>query len=273
MRTHRAHARAEAHVGRHGAPQRGLMRERFEVVLLDIDHRRKALVRLARHAEVQHLGVAVVAAAAHPGQAGCDRLLVRADPAQDLERTARHADGAAAGAVAVVGLDHQRGDAVARQQRRQRQPDRAAAGDQHGYVSRPGAQSSGRRCRWHGRVRGGEVCHGWPRSMQLVSCATISQIVAHETSVYPVGSTVPPAGRRQVKGDKSHIAHPVPWPMLRRAQPATAASEPSPCRPCPPTPCPAPAGCPLPAAGATTRCWAPPACWCSGRSAALPRRT
>ncbi|MNJ74759.1 hypothetical protein D3C77_717410 [compost metagenome] len=83
---------------------------------------------------MQDLAVAVVAAAARPGQAGGHQGAVGADPAHDFLRSPRDADGAAAAAIVVVRLQRERGDAVFGQQGGQRQADGAAAGDQDGNV-------------------------------------------------------------------------------------------------------------------------------------------
>ncbi|MNT28503.1 hypothetical protein D3C72_1641940 [compost metagenome] len=98
--------------GQSGAALHGLVRVLLDAVLLDIDHGRVALQGIVRHFEMQDFAVAKVAAPAGPGQPGRHQGLVGADPSQDFLRTPRHADGAAAGAIAVVCLHGQRGDAV-----------------------------------------------------------------------------------------------------------------------------------------------------------------
>ena len=60
---------------------------------------------VVRHREVQHLGVAVEAAPAGPGQAVAQEAVERAEALDDLQAAPRDADGAAAEADRVVGLD------------------------------------------------------------------------------------------------------------------------------------------------------------------------
>ena len=80
---------------------------------------------------MQHLGVAPVAAATHPAQPLGHQRRVRAHPAQDFLRAPRHADGAAAAAVALVRLDNQVRNALAREQGREGEAYRAATGNEH----------------------------------------------------------------------------------------------------------------------------------------------
>ena len=120
--------------GEAGMAPHGLVREFLHVVLLDVHHRGVPLQGIVRHLEVQDFAVAVVASPARPGQTRVDQRPVGADPAQDLLRPARHADGAAAAAIAFIGLNGEGGDAVLGEQGGQGQPDRTAAGDQDGNV-------------------------------------------------------------------------------------------------------------------------------------------
>jgi hypothetical protein len=133
---HSRHAAAPAHVRQLRHRLGGLMRKPFHVVLLDVEHGRIALRRLTGHLEVQHLGAFPITAPARPRQSGRDQGLVRADPGQDLLRPARHADGPAPRAVALVGFDNQAANAMAGQQRRKRQAHRPAASDEDRHAQR-----------------------------------------------------------------------------------------------------------------------------------------
>jgi hypothetical protein len=111
-------------------PLQGVVHEGLDVVLLDVDHGREALGRLAGHAEVQHLLVAPEAAASGPRQGLGGQCGAGPRRGQDFLRTAGDADRTAAGAIACVGFDDEAAHAVAREQRRERQAHGPAARDQ-----------------------------------------------------------------------------------------------------------------------------------------------
>jgi hypothetical protein len=136
------------HAGRrsHRRILRRLVGVLLNEVLLDVDHRGKALGRLARHLEVQHLGVFVKTAPSNPRQPFLYQRAVRAHPAQNLLRAARHANRATASAIAAVSFDHTAFNAVVGQQRGQCQAHGAATGNQDWNVIRLGSRISGHGC-------------------------------------------------------------------------------------------------------------------------------
>ena len=102
----------------------------LDAVLRQVDHRRQLLVLVGRHAEMQHLGVAVVAATAGPRQADLQEAGQGAEALGDLQAAARDADRAAAEAHRVVGLEQDDRHAVMGQAQRGAVAHRAAA-DHH----------------------------------------------------------------------------------------------------------------------------------------------
>ena len=114
----------------------GLQQRVFDVVLLQVDHRRQALVRVLRHREAEDLGLLPEAAPAGPRQAAVEHVAEGAQPAGDFQTAARDTRRAAADAHAVVGFDHDAGHALACQPQRGRQPHRPAADDDHAAALR-----------------------------------------------------------------------------------------------------------------------------------------
>ena len=90
----------------------GVEQELLDAVLRQVHHRRQLLVGVLGHQKVQHFLVAVVAAAARPGQAFVQKAGQRAQALHNLQAAARDADGAAAKADRVIGLQHHHGHAV-----------------------------------------------------------------------------------------------------------------------------------------------------------------
>ena len=91
------------------------MGEFLGVILLDIDHWPKALCWLCGHLEMQHF--AVTGSCATTTRAPCPSIGLSApNPAKDLQRAARHADGPAAVAK-LLSASSQSGNSLLRQQR------------------------------------------------------------------------------------------------------------------------------------------------------------
>jgi hypothetical protein len=107
--------------------------------LLEVHHRREPLILVHRHLEPVHRHVAVVARAGGPGQRLTEHCLRDAEPVDDLQAAPRDARGADAVRHRVVGLDHHRAHAVAREPERERQPDRPAADDRDRVADRVAA--------------------------------------------------------------------------------------------------------------------------------------
>jgi len=99
--------------------------------LLQVDHRRVLLVRVVRHRELQHLMRTPEAGAADPGETLGERPRGDAERLPDFQAPARDTRGTAAEAHGLARLDHDGADAVAREARRERQPDRSAPDDRH----------------------------------------------------------------------------------------------------------------------------------------------
>jgi hypothetical protein len=131
----RRRLRAPAQVDQAGlgrvAPLDGVEQALLDVVLRQVDHRRQGLARIGGHLEAEHLVGPVEAAADRPRQALGQEARQRAEPLDDLQAAARHADRAAAHAHRVVGLQQHAAHAVVGQSQRQRHADRAGAGDDH----------------------------------------------------------------------------------------------------------------------------------------------
>ncbi|MNS77683.1 hypothetical protein D3C72_1112680 [compost metagenome] len=105
--------------------------ELLDMILRQVDHGRQLLVRVLRHREMQHFLVAVKTAPTGPRQAFADKTVERAQAFDDFQAAPRDADGAAARAHAIVGLDQHAAHAVAGQAQGRGQAHGAAADDQH----------------------------------------------------------------------------------------------------------------------------------------------
>jgi DNA-binding MarR family transcriptional regulator len=115
----------------------------LQELLLDVEHREKAVVVVVRRLHAEHR--------AGRGRTNCRSARAgrsrhapvgHAHLLQDLHRAAREDDGAAAGRHLQLGIQHHAGHAVARQFQRRHQPGRAGAGDHHRV---PGLRRVGRR--------------------------------------------------------------------------------------------------------------------------------
>jgi hypothetical protein len=109
--------------------QHGLGQVLLQVLLLQVDHREEAVVRIVRCLHAVHALAAVERIAKAPGQAVGRDGRVHADLLQDFHGAAREDDGAAALGDLQLGFEQHAGHAQARQLQRGKQADRAGADD------------------------------------------------------------------------------------------------------------------------------------------------
>jgi hypothetical protein len=103
----------------------------LDVVLLQVNHRRQFLPIVVRHREAEDFRFAIEAAPVGPGQALAEEVRQRTQALDDFQAAARDARCAAAHAHRVVGLDDERGHAMASQPQRNGETDRSPANDGH----------------------------------------------------------------------------------------------------------------------------------------------
>jgi len=104
----------------------------LQVLLLQVDHGKEAVVRIVRRFHAEDTLAAVPGVAKAPGQAVCRDALCHTDLLQDLHRAPREDDGAAAFRHLALGFQQHAGHTVACQFQCRRQAHRAGTGDQHG---------------------------------------------------------------------------------------------------------------------------------------------
>ncbi|KAF1854017.1 hypothetical protein Lal_00005231 [Lupinus albus] len=103
----------------------------LQVILLEVDKGGDLVVRLRQQVELVDHAVAVEDLADLPHDALVDHALADAQPVPHLQRALGVADGAAADADGVLGIQHHHRHALAREVEGRGQPDRAGADDRH----------------------------------------------------------------------------------------------------------------------------------------------
>ena len=124
-----APAQLDQRVGPHGIDQVFL-----QILLLQVDHGEKAVVRIVWRFHAEHALTAVKRVAEAPGQAVLGDAVRHAHLLQDLHGAAREHDGAAAFRHLALRFEQHTLHAVARQLQRGHQSDGAGPGDHHGVV-------------------------------------------------------------------------------------------------------------------------------------------
>ena len=127
-------AQVDARLGGHRRHQRF-----FQVVLLQVDHRRHLVVGLGQQVETVGQFVAREHLAHLPAHAALGQALADAQPVPDLQRALGIADRARADADGVVVVEQHHLEAALRQVERRGQPDRAGADHHHRVALRHAA--------------------------------------------------------------------------------------------------------------------------------------